>query len=153
MLLCSKYVYNNFYTTFSNILLKIGNTEVGLWLPAIFESPHFGMGVTLTNFKQSGKIPVRIDKLIKWHKTWETWRLILSNQKLRMYWYYLIHIWEVSSSHWLLNFVKHFSQILCLFQLYALKCFAAMNNFISCDESDEMQYELMHSLFTAKPLK
>ena len=35
------------------------------------------MGVTLANFKQLGKIPVRNDKLIIWHRTWETLRLIL----------------------------------------------------------------------------
>ena len=35
------------------------------------------MGVTLANFKQSGKIAVRNDKLIIWHETWEMWLLIL----------------------------------------------------------------------------
>ena len=54
-------VYN---LTFSNILPKIGFTDIGPWLPAIVESPPFGMGVTLANFKQSGKIPVRNDKLV-----------------------------------------------------------------------------------------
>ena len=46
-------------------------------MPALVESPPFGIGVTRTNFKQSGKISVRNDKLIIWHKTWETRCLIL----------------------------------------------------------------------------
>ena len=35
------------------------------------------MGVTLANFKQSGKIPVGNDKLMIWRQTRETWPLIL----------------------------------------------------------------------------
>ena len=49
---------------FSNILLKLGNTDISLQLPGLVESPPFGTGVTLDNFKQSGKIPVHNDKLI-----------------------------------------------------------------------------------------
>ena len=49
---------------FQIFILKIGNTDIGLQLPALVESPPFGMGVTLANIKQSGKIPERNDKLI-----------------------------------------------------------------------------------------
>ena len=76
-------MYITLYTTFSNILLKIGNTNIGLELPALVESPPFGMGVTLANFKQSGKIPVRNDKLIMTQNMRNA--LFFSKQKLRLY--------------------------------------------------------------------
>ena len=66
------YVFNCIYTTFSNILLHIGNTDIGLQLLALVELPPFGMGVPQANFKQLWNMPVRNDKLIIWYKTWET---------------------------------------------------------------------------------
>ena len=51
-------------------------------MPALVEFSHFGMGVTLGNFKQSGKIPVRNEKLTIWHRTWETWHLILFKKEV-----------------------------------------------------------------------
>ena len=44
-----------FFTTFSDILLKIG-----LLLLALDESPPISMGVTQDNIKQSGKIAVHV---------------------------------------------------------------------------------------------
>ena len=55
--------------TFSNILLHIDNTDIGLQLLTLVESPPFGMGVPRGNFKQLRNMPVRNDKLIIKYKT------------------------------------------------------------------------------------
>ena len=45
--------------------LKIGWTEIGLYLAGLDKSPLLGIGTTLAHFQESGKTPVPIGKLNK----------------------------------------------------------------------------------------
>ena len=45
-------------------VFSVFNQSYTDWLLTLIESLPFGMGVTRANFKQSGKMPVRNNKLI-----------------------------------------------------------------------------------------